>query len=131
MNETYYIGDKAKADPESVLVVETARECLDKAIELVKPGALIRDIGNVIQPYAEAKGCNVVRDFVGHGIDTLFHPPPNIPHYANSKAVGKLKEGQCITIEPMINAGTHKGKMWPDDWTCATRDGKRSAQFGN
>ncbi|KAI9888018.1 MAG: Methionine aminopeptidase 1 [Watsoniomyces obsoletus] len=129
LNETYYVGDKARADPDSVRVVETARECLDRAIQIVKPGMLIRDIGNVIEPHAKSKGCSVVKTFVGHGINRLFHCAPNIPHYAKNKAVGEAKAGMCFTIEPMINLGTHKDKSWPDDWTIVTGDGKRSAQF--
>lgn len=34
-----------------------------------------------------------------------------------------------FTIEPMINLGSHRDKTWPDGWTAATEDGKRSAQF--
>jgi methionyl aminopeptidase len=40
-----------------------------------------------------------------------------------------MKPGQCFTIEPMINEGTHRDEQWPDNWTAVTRDGKRSAQF--
>lgn len=29
----------------------------------------------------------------------------------------------------MINLGTWEGIHWPDNWTCTTADGKRSAQF--
>ncbi len=130
LNETYYVGDRARADPDSVRVVETARECLDRAIQLVKPGTLIRDFGNVIEQHAKSKNCSVVKTFVGHGINRLFHCAPNVPHYAKNKAVGEVKAGMCFTIEPMINLGTHKDKMWPDEWTVVTTDGKRSAQFG-
>lgn len=130
INETYYIGDKAMADPDSVRVVEAARECLEQASKLIKPGALFRDYGNVIEAHAKSQNCGVVKDFVGHGINSMFHCAPNIPHYAKNKAVGEAKEGMCFTIEPMITLGTHKGKSWPDDWTSATQDGKRTAQFG-
>lgn len=34
-----------------------------------------------------------------------------------------------FTIEPMINMGTAYDKLWPDNWTVVTEDGKRSAQF--
>lgn len=130
INESYYVGDKALADPESVMVVETARECLDQAIELVKPGMLFRDPGNAIEKHAKTRGCGVVKTYCGHGVNQLFHCAPNIPHYAKSKAVGQAKAGMCFTIEPMINVGTHRDKTWPDDWTSTTQDGKRSAQFG-
>lgn len=130
LNETYYIGDKAKADPDTVRVVEAARECLDEAIKLVKPGGLFREYGNVIEKHAKSKGCSVIKTYCGHGVNTLFHCSPNIPHYARNKAVGEAKEGMCYTIEPMIALGTHKDKTWPDDWTSVTQDGKKTAQFG-
>jgi methionyl aminopeptidase len=129
LNETYYIGDKAKADPDSVRVTETARECLDKSIEMVKPGVLFRDFGNTIEKHAKSRNCSVIKTYCGHGINQLFHTAPNIPHYAKNKAVGQAKAGMCFTIEPMIALGTHKDKTWPDDWTSVTQDGKRTAQF--
>jgi methionyl aminopeptidase len=72
---------------------------------------------------------SVVRTYVGHGVGELFHCAPNVPHHANNKAVGVMKEGHVFTIEPMINAGTWTDKMWPDGWTAVTEDGQRSAQF--
>jgi methionine aminopeptidase type I len=130
LNETYYVGDRAKADPDSVRVVETARECLEEAIKLVKPGTLFREFGNVIEAHAKSRGCSVIRTYVGHGINTIFHCPPNIPHYAKNKAVGECKPGMTFTIEPMIALGKYRDVTWPDNWTSTTIDGKRTAQFG-
>ncbi|KAI8960092.1 methionine aminopeptidase [Daldinia sp. FL1419] len=129
LNETYYVGDKAKANPDTVRVVETARECLEEAIKVVKPGYLVRDFGAVIEKYAKSKGCSVVRDIVGHGVNSHFHSPPNVPHYAKNKAVGVCKPGMTFTIEPMISLGKHQFVTWPDNWTITTIDGKKSAQF--
>ncbi|PQE04252.1 methionine aminopeptidase protein [Rutstroemia sp. NJR-2017a BVV2] len=129
LNETYYIGDKAKADPDSVRVVEAARECLDEAIKIVKPGVLFREFGNVIEKRAKETNCSVIKTYCGHGVGSLFHCAPNIPHYAKNKAVGQAKPGMCFTIEPMIALGTHRDKTWPDNWTSVTQDGKRTAQF--
>lgn len=50
-------------------------------------------------------------------------------HYPKSKTIGTMKAGHIFTIEPMINEGTYRDRFWPDDWTCTTEDGKRSAQF--
>ena len=130
LNETYYVGPRALADASSVRVVETARECLDNAIALVKPGMLFRDPGTVIEKYAKSRGCTAVKTYCGHGINQLFHCAPNVPHYAKNKAVGQAKPGMCFTIEPMICLGSYKDKTWPDNWTSATADGERSAQFG-
>ena len=40
-----------------------------------------------------------------------------------------MKPGMVFTIEPMITLGTWQHKMWDDDWTAVTADGKRTAQF--
>lgn len=129
LNETYYVGDKAKCDRDTVRLVETTRECLDLAIDMVKPGLVFRDLGSVIEEHALKNGCSVVRTYCGHGINSLFHCQPNIPHYAKNKAIGVAKPGMVFTIEPMLCLGTYKDITWPDNWTAATQDGKKSAQF--
>ncbi|KXN82088.1 Methionine aminopeptidase 1 [Leucoagaricus sp. SymC.cos] len=127
LNETYAVGE---IDEDSKKLIHTTREALDAAIAMCKPGTLFRDIGKVIEPIARANGCAVVRTYTGHGINDLFHPSPNIPHYAKNKAIGVMKPGMCFTIEPMINLGQNWGDIhWPDNWTATTVDGKRSAQF--
>lgn len=97
----------------------------------MKPGALYRDLGNVIEGYIKtcSPSLTVVRSYCGHGVGRLFHGPPSVPHYGRSKAVGAMKAGHVFTIEPMINAGDYRDDLWPDRWTAVTVDGKRSAQF--
>ncbi|KAK7693581.1 hypothetical protein QCA50_003150 [Cerrena zonata] len=127
LNETYPVG---RVDDESKKLMRTARECLDEAIKLCKPGALFRDLGKVIEPHARSNGCATVRQYCGHGINDLFHCTPNVPHYAKNRAIGTMKAGMTFTIEPMINVGHNWDTVhWPDDWTATTVDGKRSAQF--
>lgn len=126
LNATYPVG---KIDDASAHLIKTTRECLDKAIRMCKPGTMYRSLGNEIQRHAKANGFSVVRTYCGHGIGELFHTTPSIPHYARNKAIGMMRPGHIFTIEPMINAGGWKDKLWPDEWTSATLDGSRSAQF--
>ncbi|XP_065191224.1 methionine aminopeptidase 1-like [Sycon ciliatum] len=126
LNETLFVGD---VDEKSRDLTKVAYECLMKGIDIVRPGTKFREIGNVIQAHASANGYSVVKSYCGHGINSLFHCAPNVPHYAGNKAVGVMKVGNTFTIEPMINAGSWRDVSWPDDWTAVTRDGKRSAQF--
>jgi methionyl aminopeptidase len=124
---TFYVGEPSE---EAKRVVETARWCLELGIQQVREGARVHDIGRAIQEYAEAQGCSVVRDFVGHGVGREFHMEPKIPHYFDPKARRKLKRGMVFTIEPMINLGRFETVIDPrDQWTVTTRDKSLSAQF--
>nr|AAM94922.1 putative methionine aminopeptidase [Oryza sativa Japonica Group] len=126
LNETYFVGN---VDEASKQLVRCTYECLDKAIAIVKPGVRFREVGEIINRHASMSGLSVVKSYCGHGIGELFHCAPNIPHYSRNKAVGIMKAGQTFTIEPMINTGVWHDRLWPDEWTAVTADGKRSAQF--
>jgi len=126
LNETFLVGH---VDDAGQKLVRTAFDCLSKALNKVKPGVLYRDLGTVISKTAQAQKCSVVRTYCGHGIGSLFHTAPNIPHYHKNKAKGIIKPGHVFTIEPMINLGNYADYTWNDKWTAVTADGKRSAQF--
>ncbi len=123
---TFYVG---KPSEEAKHVTEVARQCLELGIAEVRPGARIGDIGAAIQEYAEAQGCSVVRDYVGHGVGRKFHMEPQIPHYGTRGRGRRLKEGMVFTIEPMINLGGYRTELQADDWTVFTADRSLSAQF--
>ena len=110
-------------------LINTTYESMMKAIELVKPGIRLGDIGETIQNHVEKKGFSVVRDFCGHGIGTTFHAHPNILHYGKKNTGITLKPGMSFTIEPMINEGKLDVKILNDGWTAVTKDKSLSAQF--
>lgn len=127
LNETIFIG---KVDEAAKKLVRVTYESLQKAIECCRPGVLYREIGKIIQKHVQQNGgFSVVKSYCGHGIHSLFHTAPSVPHYAKNKAVGVMKAGHCFTIEPMISEGVWQDEVWPDNWTAVTTDGKRSAQF--
>ncbi|MDF3935993.1 type I methionyl aminopeptidase [Pseudomonas citronellolis] len=105
------------------------QECLYKGIALVKPGAHLGDIGEVIQKYAEKNGFSVVREYCGHGIGKVFHEEPQVLHYGRAGTGLELKEGMIFTIEPMINQGRPETRLLGDGWTAITKDRKLSAQW--
>jgi methionyl aminopeptidase len=128
-SRTFYVGNAASISEERKRVTEVSAESLARAIVQAKHGNKIGDIGYAIQSYAEAQGCSVVRDFVGHGLGKVFHEEPAIPHYGSANTGTKIVRGMVFTIEPMINAGEWKSRMLRDGWTAVTTDGKSSAQF--
>jgi methionyl aminopeptidase len=126
VSETCAVG---AVDDASRALMETARECLRLGVGAVRPGARVRDIGRAIEAHAQARGCGVVRAFVGHGIGELFHMDPQVPHYYDPAADAELRPGMTFTVEPMINQGTWKHRSWDDGWTAVTADLRRSAQY--
>jgi len=123
---TFFIGSPGK---EAQKIVSVSRECLRRGILAVKPGNRIGDIGHAIQNYAEAQGCSVVREYVGHGVGFDFHESPQIPHYGKRGDGIPLVPGMVFTIEPMINLGKPNLHVLSDRWTALTDDGSLSAQF--
>jgi methionyl aminopeptidase len=125
-NATFAVG---RVDDESERLVRVTRECLELAIEEVRPGKPFNAIGRAIQSHAEANGFGVVRAFVGHGIGTQFHTDLHVPHYYEPRLTAVMEPGMTFTIEPMITAGDWRHRMWDDGWTAVTADGRRTAQF--
>ena len=92
-------------------------------------GDLDLQVGEVIQFYAEAQDCSVVREFVGHGVGFGFHEAPQVPHFGRPGTGLTLIPGMVFTVEPMINLGNKELKVLDDNWTAVTKDGSLSAQF--
>ncbi len=110
-------------------VVRVSFECMYLGIELVRPGAMLGDIGHAIQRHAESHNCSVVREYCGHGIGLKFHEEPQVLHYGKPGTGLVLEPGMTFTIEPMINAGKRDVKLLPDGWTVITKDRSLSAQW--
>ena len=125
-NATFPVG---VVDERSALLMIVTRECLGRAIDVVKPGALTHEIGAAIQTHAESEGFGVVRTFCGHAIGKEFHGDLSIPHYDEPRALTVLEPGMTFTIEPMITMGSWRERIWPDGWTAVTADGLRTAQY--
>jgi methionyl aminopeptidase len=125
-SRTFFVGTPSE---EARKIVRVARESLKRGMAAARPGNTVGDIGYAVQQYAEAEGCSVVREFVGHGVGFDFHEPPQIPHYGRQGEGIELIPGMVFTIEPMINLGRKDLRILDDHWTAVTADGSLSAQF--
>jgi methionyl aminopeptidase len=126
-SKMFLVGDVA---PHAAKLVQVTQECLYMAIDIVKPGITLGDIGHIIQRHAEANHYSVVREYCGHGIGRIFHEEPQVLHYGQPNTGLRIEEGMTFTIEPMINAGTRHTKLSrKDGWTVTTRDRRLSAQW--
>ncbi len=125
-NATFLVGT---VDERSQALVRVTRECLDRAIDEVRPGRPLSVIGRAIQDHAEANGFGVVRSFIGHGVGREFHSDLQVLHYYDPRASTVIEPGMTFTIEPMITMGAWQHRLWDDGWTAVTVDGRRTAQF--
>lgn len=130
-----YHGDSAvtvavgKVDAETERLLEVTRRCLDDAMEVMKPGARLSDIGHAIQERAEGAGFGVVREFAGHGIGKQLHEEPWVPNYGKGGRGPLLSAGMVLAVEPMVTAGRPDVRMLDDEWTAVTADGSLAAHF--
>lgn len=115
--------------PERERLLQVTRDCLDRAIEKVRPGNHLSDVSAAVQQCAEAAGFSVVREFVGHGIGTKLHEEPQLANYGEPGHGPVLREGMVLAIEPMVNMGGPEVRVLEDKWTAVTADGSDSAHF--
>lgn len=125
---TFIIGNVTE---EKRKLVEVTEQCFFKAIENLKDGTPIGDIGYQVQTHAEANGFSVVRALTGHGIGREMHEDPQVLNYGKKGTGIRLRAGTTIAIEPMINAGTYQVEFMSDGWGVRTKDRRPSAHYEN
>ena len=108
-------------------LIDVAWQSLDAAVAAMVDGGRLSDIGHAVQSVAEAGGFSVVREYVGHGIGTSLHEPPDVKNYGEPGKGLRLRPGMVFAVEPMLNAGRKETRLMPDGWTVRTADGSLSA----
>ena len=125
---TFCVGNVSEEKRKLVKITE---ECFFKAVENLRDGSPIGNIGYNVQTHAEANGFSVVRALTGHGIGKEMHEDPSVLNYGKKGTGIRLKKGMVIAIEPMINMGTYKVDFMPDGWGVRTKDRLCSAHYEN
>jgi methionyl aminopeptidase len=130
-----YHGDAAftaavgSVTPEAQRLVDVTREALERGIATLVPGSHLGDYGYAVQTAAKAAGYSVVREYVGHGIGTEMHEPPDVPNYGRPGRGMRLSAGDVLAVEPMVCAGRADTYVADDDWTVLTTDGSLAAHW--
>ncbi|MBQ9714567.1 MAG: type I methionyl aminopeptidase [Clostridia bacterium] len=125
---TYCVGN---VSAEAAQLVKVTEECFFKAIEGLRAGTPLFDIGYRVQKHAESFGYGVIRSYTGHGIGKEMHEDPSVPNYGKLGTGIRLKAGTVLCIEPMIAMGTWRVNVLRDGWTAVTQDGKPAAHYEN
>ncbi|GAB5466437.1 MAG: type I methionyl aminopeptidase [Candidatus Kapaibacteriales bacterium] len=123
---TFAIGEPSAEDE---LLMQSTKECLYLGIAQAYVGNRIGDISFAIQSHAHKNGLGVVEQLVGHGLGKRLHEEPNVPNFGKPGRGKVIKNGLVIAIEPMINLGKKHVVTLSDNFTIATKDGKRSAHY--
>jgi methionyl aminopeptidase len=111
-------------------LLETTRDCLAAAVEEMRSGNRLGDVGYAIQSVAESRGYGVVRDLVSHGVGRAMHEDPQIPNYGKRGTGIKLLPGMTFAIEPMITLGSYDISISElDGWSIYTADGSMAAHY--
>ena len=124
---TVAIGEVADEVSELMRVTEDA---LWAGIAAARLGGRVSDISNAVESSVRARGdYGILEDYVGHGIGTAMHMPPNVPNVGRPGRGPKLVAGLALAVEPMVTLGSQETDVLDDDWTVATVDGSTAAHF--
>ncbi len=119
-----------KITDEARMLIQTAQLAMFLGIEHCRPGLRMGDMATAVQKFAEERGYSVVREYIGHGLGKELHEDPQVLFADQKPGTGfRMEPGMTITIEPILNIGSHKCLVEADGWTVRTRDGGLSAQF--
>lgn len=124
-SKTFSVGD---VDERGLYLIKKTEQCLLECINLCRPDVEFNRIGNYIHAFCRKNELNSIPAFIGHGIGSYFHGPPEILHFKNNLP-GEMKAGMTFTIEPILTLGGPDIEIQEDGWTAISVDGARSAQF--
>ena len=116
---------------EALHLMQVTRQSFFEGIRYAREGARVSDISHAVQQYAEAQGCSLVRDYVGHGVGAKLHEAPEVPNFGPAGHGPRLLPGMTLAVEPMVNAGGWEIKVLKDGWTVKTADGSLAAHYEN
>lgn len=110
-------------------LVDASRAILQKAINNIKGGVRISDIGWLIETEAKKKGLKVVKNITGHGIGRSLHEEPfDIANYRDKFNRQRFKRNSVVAIETFISTNSTMTVTLDDEWTLVGNRGGFMAQ---
>ena len=114
--------------PEAQRLIDTAEAALAAAVQQMRPGRCLGDVGHAIESVVGAAGYGSPRSYCGHGIGRAMHEDPDVENRGRPGTGPELIEGVVLAIEPMLIAGGRDAVAELDDgWTVVTADGSLAA----
>ena len=115
---------------EVTVLMRVTEEALWRGIAAARLGGRVTDISHAVESHVRASGSyGILEDYVGHGIGSAMHMPPNVPNYGRPGRGPRLVPGLALAVEPMVTLGDPASDVLDDDWTVVTTDGSWAAHF--
>ncbi len=124
-----------EADPADLALSAVTEKAMWDGIAALAAGSGLADrldvVGEAVEQAVEDADVpfGIVQDYVGHGIGSAMHQPPDVLNYRTRERGPRLRPGMCLAIEPMITRGSAATEVLEDDWTVVTVDGSRAAHW--
>lgn len=110
-------------------LVDASKEILQKAIENIKGGVKIADIGHLMETEARKRGYRVIKNLGGHGIGRGLHEEPGeLLNYKNRFDQRRFKKNSVVAIETFISTSSSYTVELNDGWTMVGNKGGFMAQ---
>ncbi|GAA2128045.1 type I methionyl aminopeptidase [Nocardioides bigeumensis] len=115
-------------------LMRVTEEALWHGIAAARLGGRVTDISHAVEKHVRShaghgRSFGILEDYVGHGIGSAMHQPPNVPNYGAAGRGPKLVQGLALAVEPMVTLGSPDVEVLDDDWTVVTADGSWAAHF--
>lgn len=110
-------------------LIDASKQILYKAINHIKGGIRISDIGHLIETEAKKRGYKVIKNLTGHGVGRSLHEEPGeIANYRDRYNQTRFKKNSVVAIETFISTTSTYAKTLPDGWTMVGNKGGFMAQ---
>lgn len=110
-------------------LVDTSKRILFNAIQQIRGGIKIAEVGRFIELQAKKSGFAVIKNLVGHGIGRKLHEEPSeIPCFYDRTNTRRFTRNTVVAIETFISTKASFVHETSNGWTYAAKDGSFVAQ---
>jgi methionyl aminopeptidase len=110
-------------------LIDTSREILKKAINTIRGGFKINEIGGLIENEAKKNGYKVIKNLGGHGIGRSLHElPDGVLNYRDRLDQRRFRKNTVVAIETFITTDSSWAVELPDGFTLVGDKGGFSVQ---
>jgi methionyl aminopeptidase len=110
-------------------LIDASKAILQKAINNIRGGVRIADVGHLIETESKKLGYKVIKNLTGHGIGRSLHEEPReIANYRDRFNYTHFRKNSVVAIETFISTSSNLATTLQDGWTMVGNKGGFMAQ---